>query len=138
MKLLFFALSFAIGQFAYAQSEITGVWLTQDKEAKVKIYEQNGKYYGKIIWVKNPKTEKGLPVLDDKNPVITLRKNTLIDLIILTDLNYEAKEWINGKLYDPENGKTYKSKIWLENADTLKVRGYIGLFYETEIWTRVK
>jgi uncharacterized protein (DUF2147 family) len=33
------------------------------------------------------------------------------------------------------NGKTYKCAIWLE-GNTLKVRGYVGVFYETHTWTR--
>ena len=30
---------------------------------------------------------------------------------------------------------TYKCTIWLE-GNTLKVRGYVGVFYETHTWTR--
>ncbi|HRP90002.1 MAG TPA: DUF2147 domain-containing protein [Edaphocola sp.] len=34
--------------------EPTGVWLTENKEAKVEIYQtQNGAYEGKIIWTKD-------------------------------------------------------------------------------------
>ena len=137
MKLVFFALSLTIGYFTYAQTEIIGVWQTQDKEAKVKIYEQNGIYYGKTIWLKSPKTKNGLPILDDKNPDKYLRKRSLIDLIILTDFKYESKEWIDGKLYNPFEGETYKCKMWLENSNTLKVRGYVGFLYETETWQKL-
>ncbi|MEO1367538.1 MAG: DUF2147 domain-containing protein, partial [Acidobacteriota bacterium] len=47
-------------------------------------------------------------------------------------------EWSGGTIYDPNNGKTYSCTLELEGADTLKVRGYIGvsLFGRTERWTR--
>ena len=40
-----------------------------------------------------------------------------------------------GKIYNPKNGKTYKCSIWLDGAN-LKVRGYLGVFYETQTWKR--
>jgi uncharacterized protein (DUF2147 family) len=48
--------------------------------------------------------------------------------------------WDNGNIYDPENGKTYKCKIDLENTNTMNVRGFIGisLFGRTDIWKKVK
>ena len=39
-----------------------------------------------------------------------------------------------------DNGKTYKCKMTLEDADTLELRGYLGmaLFGQTTTWTRVQ
>jgi len=36
---------------------------------------------------------------------------------------------------DPETGKVYDCKIWLENGQ-LKVRGYVAFFYRTQTWLR--
>ena len=46
----------------------------------------------------------------------------------------------NGTVYDPENGKTYKCIMTLENINSLNVRGYIGFSFigRTDVWTRVK
>jgi uncharacterized protein (DUF2147 family) len=137
MKLIAITIFFIASHFTYAQSEITGVWLTQDKEVKVEIYENNGKYFGKTIWLKNPNTKNGNPRLDEKNPNLSLRKRLLINLTILTHFIFESGEWINGKIYDPYEGETYKCKMWLENPNTLKVRGYFGFLYETETWTKI-
>jgi uncharacterized protein (DUF2147 family) len=48
--------------------------------------------------------------------------------------------WEKGTIYDPENGKTYSCKIYLENKNTMKIRGYIGisLIGRTDTWTRIK
>jgi uncharacterized protein (DUF2147 family) len=136
MKIIAITILFITSHFTYAQSEITGVWLTQDKEVKVEIYVNNGKYFGKTIWLKNPNTKNGNPRLDEKNPNQSLRKRSLLNLVILTDFIYEDNEWINGKLYDPNEGETYSCKMWLENPKTLKVRGYVGFLYETETWAK--
>jgi uncharacterized protein (DUF2147 family) len=135
MKIIAITILFITSHFIYAQSEITGVWLTQDKEVKVEIYENNGKYFGKSIWLKNPNTKNGNPRLDERNPNQSLRKRSLLNLVILTDFIYEDKEWIDGRLYDPNEGETYSCKMWLENPKVLKVRGYVGFLYETETWT---
>ncbi|MCA6436805.1 MAG: DUF2147 domain-containing protein [Bacteroidetes bacterium] len=137
MKIIAITILFITSHFICAQSEITGVWLTQDKEVKVEIYENNGKYFGKSIWLKNPNTKNGNPRLDERNPNQSLRKRSLLNLVILTDFIYEDKEWIDGRLYDPNEGETYSCKMWLENPKVLKVRGYVGFLYETETWTKL-
>jgi uncharacterized protein (DUF2147 family) len=49
----------------------------------------------------------------------------------------KGEEFINGSIYDSRDGKTYTGKIWIEN-NTLRLRGYWGMFYATESWERVK
>jgi len=47
--------------------------------------------------------------------------------------------WEQGDILDPENGKTYRLRMKpLEGGAKLQVRGYIGPFYRTQIWVRVK
>jgi uncharacterized protein (DUF2147 family) len=36
---------------------------------------------------------------------------------------------------DPETGKVYDCKLWLE-GDVLKVRGYVAFFFRTQTWRR--
>jgi uncharacterized protein (DUF2147 family) len=121
-----------------AQNSVEGVWLTHYKEAKVKIFQYNGKVYGKIVWLQKPYNEHGKEVTDKNNPNKNLRNRKLMKLTILRNFEYENGKWVNGTLYDPTDGGTYKCKLWLENKNTLKVRGYAGILYETETWTRTK
>ncbi|MCY3672067.1 MAG: DUF2147 domain-containing protein, partial [Alphaproteobacteria bacterium] len=46
--------------------------------------------------------------------------------------------WKGGRIYNPENGKTYRSNLRLKGADTLRVSGCVFIFCETQIWTRVE
>ena len=47
--------------------------------------------------------------------------------------------WDNGRLYDTKKGKTYTGIITLKDANTLNLRGYIGLSFivrYSSTWTR--
>jgi uncharacterized protein (DUF2147 family) len=121
---------------ASAQNQIIGKWLSEDKEGITNIYQNNGKYFGKITWLKMPNDKKGIPFTDSENPDKSKRNQPLIGLLILKDFYYSKNEWKGGTIYDPESGKTYTCTMWLENSNTLKVRGYWGLFYQTQTWTK--
>lgn len=119
--------------------DILDVWMTGGKEpAKIQIYKSGEKYYGKIIWLKNP-TENGKQRTDANNPDQAKRNNPIVGLVILTGFKFDGDdEWKGGDIYDPESGKTYSSYMYLKDNNTLKVRGYVGvsLFGRTETWTR--
>mgnify|MGYP001392608875 FL=1 len=121
----------------FSQNEIKGVWLNQDKDAEIQITEKNNKYYGKIIWLLNPKDEKGKTKKDSKNPDKTKQNQQLMGLEILKELKYSKKEWSKGTIYDPKSGKTYKLTAKIKEGK-LHLRGYIGvsLVGKTNIWTR--
>jgi len=44
-----------------------------------------------------------------------------------------------GDIYNPENGKTYTSRMWLKTDDTLRVEGCVlGFLCDGQDWTRTK
>ena len=119
--------------------DIVGVWLTSGKEpAKIQVYRSGQNYYGKIVWLQNP-LNNGKPKLDANNPDKNKRNQQIVGLSILSGFEFNGDdEWDDGKIYDPESGKTYSCYLSLKNSTTLKVRGYLGLsmFGRTETWTR--
>ena len=121
---------------AYCQ-KFEGKWLVQKKDGVVEIYKKGGKYYGKVIKATPPKDKNGRTRLDSKNPDVKKRNRPIQGLVFLTNFTLKGKELIGGRLYDSRTGKSYNGKIWLENGK-LKLRGYLGIFYETRTWTRVK
>lgn len=99
-------------------------------ESKVQIYKtKDGKYEGKFIWFKVPNNPDGTPKLDKNNPNPKLRSVRLDQLVLLKGFKYNANsdEWIDGEIYDPEDGKTYSCKLKFETDKKLKVRGYVGI-----------
>ena len=117
-----------------------GIWLTEGGKSKVEITKDDGKYYGKIIWLKEPTREDGTIKLDRNNEDESLRSRTIKGIKVLNDFEWDDDEFEDGTIYDPENGKTYSCVITFQNMNTLDVRGYIGfsLLGRTTVWTRVK
>lgn len=142
---LFIFLLISAGSFAFINKQtsadaIIGSWKNGEGTGIIQIYKNGDKYQGKIIWLKEPiDPSTGKPKLDKEHPDAVNHSRPLIGLVNMWGFNYTSeKEWTGGKIYDPKNGKTYACKIVMENASTLKVRGFIGisLIGRTDIWTK--
>ena len=132
MKKMILTMALALFSLAGYSQTIIGKWLTEAGDAKVEIYEANGKVNGKIVWL-----EKGPDTKDTHNTDEKMRSRKLMGVNILSGLTKKSEKWEGGRIYNPKNGKTYKCSIWLE-GDKLKVRGYLGVFYETQTWKKAK
>ncbi len=144
MAVFFFALLAPTASAQFKADDIVGVWLNEDGDAHVNIENRSGKYFGDIVWLKNPNEEDtGLPKLDDENPDAELQKRPVMGLQLLADFVFDGDdEWEDGEIYDPKSGKTYSCYMEFtdDTKDKLKVRGFIGvsLLGKTTYWTRVK
>jgi len=137
---LLFFVSFSICLFG--QSAL-GKWTTIDdgtgkKKSTVELYKKDDKLYGKITYLypregrpANPKCDL---CTDDR------KDKPLLGLQIVRDLTWNGSEWKGGTIVDPENGKIYNVKIWVDKKtpDKLNVRGYVGPFFRTQVWEKVK
>jgi uncharacterized protein (DUF2147 family) len=117
---------------------IFGKWQTLDEqgavESIVEVYNFNGKVYAKVIDILQKNKKDALcDKCTGKN-----KCKPILGLVILKGLEKNGKEWNNGKILDPKNGKYYKCYITLDNENKLKLRGYIGisLIGRTEYWYR--
>jgi uncharacterized protein (DUF2147 family) len=129
-----------LGSFASNAQSIFGKWKTIDDETGneksiVEIYKVDGKAYAKIVQL----LEKGK---EDKicDLCSGAKKNKPVKgMVIIDGLSEDDDEWNGGKILDPKTGKEYKCYISLENANKLKVRGFIGfaLLGRTQYWHKV-
>jgi uncharacterized protein (DUF2147 family) len=127
-----------------AQS-VTGKWKSIDDETKkaksiVEIFEQNGKLYGKILELYREPDEDPDPICDDCDVDDDRYNQKVIGLEIIRDMEKDDDEWEDGTILDPENGKVYDCKLWVDEDDPnkLNVRGYIAFFFRTQIWLRME
>lgn len=136
--LLLTAISFA--GLAQNKDAVIGKWVNSTGEAHVDITKRGDKYFGKIVWLKAPKDEKGVNKTDVKNPEEKLRSKPILGLEILKNFIFEDGKWTDGKIYDPKSGKTYNCNMTMKGNDILNMRGYIGvsLLGRSETWKRVK
>lgn len=143
------ALTMLFSSFALAAEPdaIVGTWLTTDndgnRDSVVEIVNENGVYRGTVAWLRYdvyPEGDAmaGQPVVDRENPDEALRKRPIMGITIVEGLKFDDDEWVGGTIYSAREGKTYKAKAELKDADTLKLRGYVGtpLLGKTVIWTR--
>ncbi len=136
---LLFSLAFASSTMA-GDGSVLGNWKTIDDkthQAKsiVNIYAKGGKYYGRVTRLFRKKGE-------DPNPLCAKCKGSRKDqpiqgMEVIWGLSQKGEEYSGGSILDPKNGKVYSCKLWLEGGQ-LKVRGYLGVFYRTQTWHRVK
>lgn len=134
-KSVLFLILFTFSKYCFAQQQIVGKWLSEDGEGITEIYQEGNSFFGKISQLKKPNDDTGKPFTDTENPDKTKTSQPLLGLIILKNFVYTNNEWQNGTIYNPNNGKTYSCTIWISN-DKLKVRGYWGIFYQTQTWTK--
>jgi len=140
LAVLFLLFVSTLSVFAQNKDDILGKWLNSSGEGQIEIFKRGDKYFGKLVWIKDPNDEKGKPKLDVKNPNTNLRTKAILGLEIVKDFVYEDGEWTDGKVYDPKTGKSYSGNMSLEGSSKLKMRGYIGisLIGRTEVWKKIK
>ncbi|MFE8602094.1 DUF2147 domain-containing protein [Archangium violaceum] len=126
------------------EASVLGRWTTIDDATKkpksiVTIYEEGGKLFGKVEKLFREPNEEQNPLCDKCEGA--LKNQPILGMIVLRDLKKDGNEWTGGTILDPANGKTYKSKIALEDGGKkLKVRGFIGiaLIGRTQYWMRAE
>src|SRR6266478_5359178 len=93
-----------------------GVWLTEEKEGKVRIEQCGSNLCGYSVDAKS--NQNGEKVLINMKP---------------------GKDKWSGRIYDPNTGSTYDSTIALKGSDSLRVQGcaFGGMFCGGQTWSRV-
>jgi len=129
------AMLFSSSVFA---ASVLGFWETIDDEtgkAKsiVELYEKDGKLYGRVVdlLLKPDDTVCKKCTGDKKNQPV-------VGMDIIDGLREEDGKYSGADILDPANGKVYGCKLWLEDENTLNMRGYLGIFYRTQTWNRVE
>jgi uncharacterized protein (DUF2147 family) len=117
---------------------IEGTWKTFDDKtgepkSLVNISVDDGRLYGEVIQIFPEEGEDPDPVCE-KCPG-ELRNQKIVGMMIINGLEEKDGTWSGGKILDPENGKSYRCKLWLED-DNLRVRGSLLVFHRTQTWIR--
>lgn len=142
ITLVLLGLSSAFAQESAEADRLTGVWAPSNGKVYVKIDRIGNKYYGRIVWLKEPiDPETGKPKVDANNPDEKMRDTPLKGYRMLKDFVYQGDdEWAEGTIYDPQNGSTYNCVIKMTDENTLDIRGYVGVqtFGRTDTWKRLQ
>ena len=124
--------------FAAAQSPV-GRWKTIDDETgRVKSIVEitqaaNGNLSGRVAQVLQ--SDRGPNPVCDKCSG-SRRNQPITGMTILWDLKPDGGEWSGGTILDPANGKTYRSKAKMLDANRLGVSGCIAFICREQVWQR--
>jgi len=119
-----------------------GLWRTIDDRtgkprAVIRIWAEHGRLRGRIEHRYRKPRESKDPVC--RRCTGARRGQRVIGMVVLWHHRLErGGRWSGGRVLDPEMGKDYPGRLWLEGPDTLKVRGYWGPFHRTQSWHRLE
>jgi uncharacterized protein (DUF2147 family) len=139
MKSLLLLLFIPVACFS---QDIKGKWSTIDdnsgeQKSVVEIFERSGKFYGKIVKIIVKPGEDPDPVCDKCPEDDPRYHKKIVGMEILKNLEKSGMAYDEGHILDPEIGKIYKCKLWVEDGE-LKVRGFWGPFYRTQTWKKIQ
>lgn len=141
--LIVVAISMLLSATAWAQNNSPlGLWKNIDDhtgkpKALIRITESHGEYRGRIEKLFRAPTEDQTPKCIKCEG--ELKNQPIIGMTILSGMKQDGDDYEGGRILDPGNGKTYKSRMELtDNGQRLKVRGYIGIpiLGRTQTWVR--
>ncbi|NVN88684.1 MAG: DUF2147 domain-containing protein [Rhodopseudomonas sp.] len=122
---------------ANADSDPSGVWLTQAGDAKVQVAPCGNALCATIVWLKQPlDPATGRPVVDDKNPDPAKARRPVLGLNLFVGMKPADGKW-SGRIYNADDGKTYASTVSLVGAKALKVEGCVLMFCGSETWKKI-
>ncbi len=132
-----------ISASSVAQTTATGLWQSFDNNtgaprAEIRITESQGVLTGRIernlLPQITPAVQRCDTCTDDRKgaPLIGMA------LIRNAKASQEAGVWEGGEILDPDEGKTYRLRLQLQDdGKKLQVRGYIGPFFKNRTWVRI-
>ena len=117
-----------------------GLWKTIDDKTGqprglVRVYEQDGRYFGRIErgLVPGEEGRKCTACTDER------KDHPIVGLVLMRNVKLDNGEYAGGDILDPNTGSVYRCSFKLEEGGTtLVVRGYVGvsLFGRTQKWLR--
>jgi uncharacterized protein (DUF2147 family) len=127
---------------APALASAVGEWVTEGDKARVRIEPcaaDAQALCGTITWSYRPADVPPGPLVDANNDDPALRSRPILGLPLLQGFRPAGTDaWDGGTIYDPEGGKTYKSKFRLKDPDTLEVDGCVLFLCQSQTWTRYR
>lgn len=132
MRIIVLFICLLISQVSIAnQDAVLGFWASDS--SVMEIIREGDTLKGVVRALRNPtyleeeNTGKtGAVRTDDNNPIESLRVRTILGISMFSEYVYDDGLW-QGKIYDPESGNTYQSRMKVNRKGDLEIRGYIGM-----------
>ena len=128
-------LAFMVATPSFA-SELHGTrWLTANGSGIIRIEACGKQTCGRIVGP-GPKADKNAATTDTKNPDPKLRTRSIVGMAILTGFTAQPDgKFTGGQIYDPTEGKVYRSEFRRKRDGKLEVKGCVGHICIGQTWT---
>lgn len=114
--------------------DVFATFATQEGTSHIQISDcGDGSPCGTVVWIDPNSLPEGV------TPDTAIGKNgdNILGLTLLKDFQRKGKDWRGGKVYDPENDKMYAARIKRMGDGNLQLKGCVGPFCQTQVWTLV-
>lgn len=124
---------------AEARPELDGRWATEGFGSIVEFrpcVRAPAEACGRIVWLWTP-APGGRPRVDGRNPDPALRSRPVVGIEIVSGLRETSPGvWTEGRLYNPDDGRTYAGTLRLSGG-LLQLKGCaLGVICREQTWRR--
>lgn len=148
MKNLFLFAIFLTTNFLFAVdfSNVKGYWIIPDDdtgkpESVAYFYENEGKYYARMVLLYDDKTGEVSETIANPKELAKGIKGSpkLLGLDFIFNLSPNTdNSRLAGKVIDPDNGMVFDCEVWVDKKDgNLVVRGELLMFGKNEYWKAI-
>lgn len=113
---------------ADSTTDITGVWASDELGFELEIYGcGDTNFCGRVISYSESDRKADLAAPPPRKDAAGDQRIVGRELLSGFEADREnGAKWSNGRIFNPQDGRTYKSTMTLADEDTLKLRAYVG------------
>ncbi len=126
---------FLLSASAPAQRSIDGTYIDQGGYVEITVAPCGNARCGDITRI--VRTKPGESNRDRHNDDPSLRNRPIVGVEILQDLRWDDGAW-RGRVYNPEDGGTYRAEVRPAANGALEVKGCVTLFCRTVTWSAAR
>lgn len=121
------------GPYYAGRHDIYGTFMTDEGSAKILIEDcGDGTPCGRFVWF----NKQMPPRVSVTTKFAGKAGQPLLGSLMLKNFSKKKSDWRGGKVFDSDNDKTYSARLKRLPDGTLEVKGCIGPFCQTQIWTQ--
>ncbi len=140
MKFKLFAILLLLPFLGMAQNKYVGMWKNLDDEdgkekSHIKVYTEGNELKATVV-----KLLPGAKLKKCESCKGAMKNRSIEGMDIMTGMKKQSDgTYSGGTIVNPKNGKEYKCTISLDDDNTMRVRGYVGIsaFGKTQFWYRL-
>jgi len=130
-------LSMLAAAAAVSPDSAIGRWRTETRNGVIEVERCGASICGKLLSSDGLRTNPDMRDINNKDA--SLRGRKLMNLQILSGFTRSDGAWTGGRIYNGEDGGTYKATVTPIDADHLKVKGcIIWPLCKSQTWTRIR